>query len=438
MATFFEIPSNIREHLISPRTTILFDKVTKDAEIYEVGILPDIVSRLVMRDILPQDFIARLKEEVGVSEEKAKVVAKELKEKILEPIRYALVNWGVDINQIDVSDVPTLDEFLKAKKEKEEKRNKLLASLGIEVEQEDEKEKAGGEKDVVTFDTLGAAPTESSSVRIHPEESDVEKKEGEEIKPLMIHRENQIETARPRDGSKSFSLPFGFFKKVGGAALNAAAPIKARIEAPGDVKRTVHYSELRTPVSPFQKGDSFIDPTFSFGAPQIMEKKVETQASTKELPKEIFQPAPEEKKEAPQEVKKEKVVLKQEKKEEAPIANTPADKVEKIDPANTAAPLKTKSTQITPPIQKKSWGFSLLGNIKKSAAGSEETQINPVKKQENTSSQGDLSLFFSDVKKDIELENKKAPEAQVAKLSNQPSQKKESGPHIEGNTVDLR
>jgi len=54
------------------------------------------------------------------------------------------------------------------------------------------------------------------------------------------------------------------------------------------------------------------------------------------------------------------------------------------------------------------------------------------KKQDKSS---DLSSFFSGMKKDIESENKKMPKT---KPSNQNPKKQESGPHIEGNTVDLR
>ena len=87
MANFSDVPQNIKEHLTSQRTLTIFQEITEKSEIYEVGILSDVVLRLITRNILPQDFSAKLAEEVGLKDKKAKVIARELKERILEPIR---------------------------------------------------------------------------------------------------------------------------------------------------------------------------------------------------------------------------------------------------------------------------------------------------------------------------------------------------------------
>ena len=424
MANFSDVPQNIKEHLTSQRTLTIFQEITEKSEIYEVGILSDVVLRLITRNILPQDFSAKLAEEVGLKDKKAKVIARELKERILEPIRYALINWGVDINQIDVSEADTLDDFLKTKKEKEEKTNRLLASLGIETEVGDEEERdvdKTGKSEVISFATLGVAPL-GNSVNIHPEEHRTDTgNAGNEAKPLIIHRENTTQTTKPSGGSKSFSMPFGFFKKTGQLGENPPSPVRARVETPKESKRTVHYSELRTPLSPFQNDGSFIDT----GKSDFVAKKTEQSpipiANTIIRKSEVTPPKDVDKK-IP----------------ESPTIKTNEGVVSlNIPPKNSVSgeiPQKKESVppqKITDekPIEKKPWGFSLSGGLKKK----DISGVSVFEKKQNKPS--DLSSFFSGMKKDIESENKKMPET---KPSNQNPQKQESGPHIEGNTVDLR
>ncbi|MBI4034247.1 MAG: hypothetical protein HY378_01725 [Candidatus Brennerbacteria bacterium] len=78
---------------------------------------------------------------------------------------------------------------------------------------------------------------------------------GEEVKPLIIHREEIQKPATEDKKFKGFDFPFGIFEKEGTKAM-PSEPVKVRVETPG--KRVVHYSEYRTPVTPFGKPEEEI------------------------------------------------------------------------------------------------------------------------------------------------------------------------------------
>lgn len=494
MPEFFEVPGNIREHLISPRTSAIIDNIQEKAEIYRVGILSDLVSRLVMRDILPQDFRAKLEEEVGVSEKKAQVISRELKEKVLEPIRYALVNWGVDINQIDVAGAPTLDEFLKEREAAEADREKFLTSLGIEMEKGEEapattKETGQG---AITFESLGAMPTQEEAVTIRPMEHAADREKSDEVQPLIIHRESPMPTARESFGSKSFSLPFGFFKKAENEITKSVAPVVAKVEGLKEEKRVVHYSESRTPLTPFNKKDEFINttpfdaqknaapasdvkaptapvasgffpgthpataipPTSTTPAPQ----KIQTPTTPKipaTKPKPMPMPLPVRTSERPNSVpdlstgkKSWGFILKNTASETkaphpenavmaaatgAPKMNPPATPQIK---APNAMPFSGATTPRTPSAPLPIGGG--MGDVVKSGGGifklpSKPPVGTPPREEKKTEN---LTTFFSDIKKDIDLDKARAASQAVEKKP--ASGKQEPGPHVEGNTVDLR
>ncbi|HXF44226.1 MAG TPA: hypothetical protein VNK70_02055 [Candidatus Paceibacterota bacterium] len=88
--------------------------------------------------------------------------------------------------------------------------------------------------------------------------------------PLIIHKEDSM-PAPVQTEKKSFKgleFPFGFFGKESKSA--PSEPVKVRVEGPTsrskelhvkkEEKKVVHYSELRTPLTPFQKaGDEIIN-----------------------------------------------------------------------------------------------------------------------------------------------------------------------------------
>lgn len=446
MPSFSEIPQNIREHLVAPRTITTLDEIQKKAEIYSTGKLSELATKLVLRDILPQDFSAKLEEEVGVKEKEAKTIARELKEKVLEPVRYALVNWGVDINQIDIADAPTLDEFLKEREEKLKKQRERLAALGIETEEEEENEtEEVSKKGAITFDTLGAAPF-GSSVNIHPEGSSTENSEEEE-KPLIILQEEKTPAAAPAAGSsKSFSMPFGFFKKTGENIGKTTAPIRARVETPSEKKRTVHYSESRTPVSPFEK--NVTSPTTNTqktsdnkeGKPSmgfwgtsdkqglgVAKKEELVKPRTETPPTKIAVVQPEKKDDAKQNTEIKPFSLPQKKVTNETLPTSPVQtEVSQQKEIKKERP-NTKTNTPNAPLEKKPWGFSLVKGFGQKKSGEEKKEPQP---------KSELGSFFSGIKKDIDAEKNSKPKEPERIISREKDLT--TGPQIEGNIVDLR
>lgn len=95
--------------------------------------------------------------------------------------------------------------------------------------------------------------------------------------PLILHEEKGA-AAEAQKGFKGFSMPLSFLRSK--MAANAAPKAAARVEMPPttppkkEEPRVVHYSELRTPLSPFGQNEEFINletfekftpPTQSFG-----------------------------------------------------------------------------------------------------------------------------------------------------------------------------
>lgn len=120
--------------------------------------------------------------------------------------------------------------------------------------------KSTPQEKTVSLETLAETPTEE--VLHFKFEKGVAKAEtlkpAEEGKPLMIHEEKPLTegTTKPPT-QKGFSLPFGLFKSR--SAREEQAPVKARVEVPKEEKRVVHYSELRTPLTPLGGGEELIN-----------------------------------------------------------------------------------------------------------------------------------------------------------------------------------
>lgn len=94
----------------------------------------------------------------------------------------------------------------------------------------------------------------------------VEAEKPAEGKPLIIHQK-ETPTEEREKPFKGLEFPFGFFGKEGEPA--PSEPVKVRVEGPTsrlsqplikkEEKRVVHYSELRTPLAPFQKPEEIIN-----------------------------------------------------------------------------------------------------------------------------------------------------------------------------------
>lgn len=246
-----EIPQTIQEHLGSPKTAIVLESINERAEIARIGTISKIIRALIMREIAPKEFVQKISDALKFNHELCLSVANEVKEKILKPIEYALLNYGIDVKEIDTSGAKTIEEI---KKDNE----MLLESIGIKIKKPITTISLENFSDTTPQDFTPVKINVDGSVDNAPKKIEVT----DEPAPLVIHREKP--QAPTQGGSqisgssqqtKGFSLPFGFFKQKVVQTQVSSAPVKATVEflKKDELKRAVDYSELRTPLTPFSK-----------------------------------------------------------------------------------------------------------------------------------------------------------------------------------------
>ena len=254
-----DIPQTIRDQIGSGRVIATIDSINERADIARLDVIPQLVYDVLSKDVPAKDFVSHCSKQLNFGEKKLKAVVREIKEKILKQFDYALLNYGVDIKEIDVSDAITLDEWVK-------KHNEMLASVGIEVEKPVSTISLENFSDTMP-ENFGPVKINVSGVADEiPKKIEVT----DEPAPLVIHREKPQfgqggqSSAGGGSGSsqqtKGFSLPFGFFKQKIVSTQTPPTPVRATIEflKNDKPKRAVDYSELRTPLTPFAKKDEFI------------------------------------------------------------------------------------------------------------------------------------------------------------------------------------
>ncbi|MEK7087007.1 MAG: hypothetical protein AAB935_01980 [Patescibacteria group bacterium] len=233
-----DVPQEIREHFGSERTSATLAAINKKAGIEILNAIPQILFSLEIKRLSIYEFIDAIAEELHLNKAKAESLAKEIKEKIFEPIRGELSSWGIDISVLNVHNARTLEESFDVKK--------IEAVIPLETLNDD-------------------ASTEEKNLPLEKtEEPRIKTKVSE---PLILHEEKSPAFAEKSKPAIKFSSPFGFFRSKPTAEEKPA--VRAKIEIPGeitdaptsgkffsatpksDAKRVVHYSEFRTPVSPF-------------------------------------------------------------------------------------------------------------------------------------------------------------------------------------------
>ncbi len=233
-----QVPQDIREHFGSEATFEVLHNIQERVGVGSPRALARLMYRLETRDVPANDFIETLHRELRVSPDAAKTIAKEIKEKVLELKRPPLSSWGIDMDAIHTDGAKSLDEF-----------------FGLS-------QVTGG---TISLEAIGEEKPTTVKVGVEPA------KKGELFditrgEPLIIHQEETPTEERKRP-FKSLEFPFGFFGKEGEAA--PSEPVKVRVEVPKE-KRVVHYSELRTPLAPFQKQEEIINlETFGRKPPEV-------------------------------------------------------------------------------------------------------------------------------------------------------------------------
>jgi|SRR3989344_483917 len=71
----------------------------------KIGVIPRSTLRLEVKDLSPKNFTETISNELGISPSSARGLAKEISQKILEPMKRQLLDWGVDISLIDTNTV---------------------------------------------------------------------------------------------------------------------------------------------------------------------------------------------------------------------------------------------------------------------------------------------------------------------------------------------
>ena len=233
-----QVPEEIREYLASEQTTVLINGIRDEADVVLPGALPKLLFRLETKDLSVHDFVEAIERNLGVKPPKSLAIAKAIKERVLEPKRYTLSQWGVDISFLDVAQAPNLGEFrpFEAPGAASEPEKISLEQLTTET----------GQNVPVQEETLASSANTAEQT-----------KEGA---PLILHREETL-TGEKKSSIRGFSFP-GFFKSK---KTEAESPptVKVKIETPGQgpdkEKRVVHYSEFRTPVTPFNENNELIN-----------------------------------------------------------------------------------------------------------------------------------------------------------------------------------
>ncbi len=236
-----DTPQTIREYFGSEKITSIIRAISQNIGISRTYLLADVLFNLETKNIHIKILIQNIIEKLEIDEKQAKTVCYEIKKRVLEPIKFDLMKWGIDINELNVVNAEPLEQLEQNDLEKIEKK------ISLDILNRGRNEKETSEKLTI-------------------------KTESEKEKPLILHVEK---TFAPEEKSKKtfkgFSLPFKFFK-----SKQTQEPVKADVETSlglekneelikkitpkaEDKKRVVHYSEFRTPLTPFGETGEIVD-----------------------------------------------------------------------------------------------------------------------------------------------------------------------------------
>ena len=262
-----EVPKNIKEHLGSDQTTDLITDISKKAGLQSISTIPRLLFLLETKAVPAHDFIELLIKELDVTPERGKAIAREIKERVLEPIRPFLFEWGIDLSFIDTIKAPLLKDLIDIEAE--------MAKQKIEIE-------------------TTIAEKKEKLVEVTAVKEGTKTQKGQ---PLILYQKKLAQKIK-RPLIKTFSLPFKLFSSKTKPELHQPAvkakiesletflkttikkrPLVAKIETP--LRRAVHYSELRTPISPFGEEEELIDLTT---LQKIKPKKSKNQSQTTNAP----------------------------------------------------------------------------------------------------------------------------------------------------------
>lgn len=105
---FSDLPENIREWLASTRLTYIVIDMNRRLGIREEReiIIPQLINDLVFGEVEPRRFINELSSRLNLSPSSAKIITKEIEEKILHPIEPGLKELGIDVGLLHFPEEP--------------------------------------------------------------------------------------------------------------------------------------------------------------------------------------------------------------------------------------------------------------------------------------------------------------------------------------------
>ncbi len=239
--TLEKVPQEIRDWFGSEETTKIISDINNLFVIQTIErkqIIPRLLFFLELKKIQPENFANELNNALQLPPDIIKKILVEIIEKILLPLKQPLLNFGINIDLIQLSMSPKKDFSV---------QNESITQPQIEL-------KPSFRESVVTSSSqrAEAAPGEI----IHPA-------------PFVLHEEKPMEGTQSARQDLSVQRPT-FYKPVFGsgesrfesyakprAATVELGSIETKKDLSGSIKtspqqvRVVHYSEFKTEVSPF-------------------------------------------------------------------------------------------------------------------------------------------------------------------------------------------
>jgi hypothetical protein len=272
------LPPVLREAMFSPANGEMIWRVGEEHHLKEeqIATIAGICGNIVMGFLHPEDLAKEIKTDTGVDERLAQAIAREIDRKVFSPLRSEIEKIyspaGPVVEEI-IRPEEIRDEKLEIRKEEAEKfieapaveeitgEHKIDISefrvvgpeekpFGAEppaelpsapvAEQPIELPQKIEEAPAVEAPPVEAPPVEAPPVEAPPVES-------AEIKPLIIHEEEEIKTAKEAPRPFSLGSIFGFFKKKETKTTEPPTTAEIEMEMPEEPAREVNY-EAEPPV----------------------------------------------------------------------------------------------------------------------------------------------------------------------------------------------
>lgn len=263
------LPESLKDAGFSPYNTSLIQKIGEQNHLSEekISTISLLVGYILFGFVHPEDLAKEIKIELNIAPEIANSIADEIDRKIFMPIRSDLekvyqpavaAESVVDLRTIKPPEAPSITTAV-PEQPKTEPSIKGLTEAPVVIKPETKSEAP----QIIPETKPEVAPMVPTQEAISSE-GEAEPTSGELAEPFILHKETEV---KPISGMKKpLGGFFGFLKKKEGEMEEKPEPVKAEVEisgktfesqAPKIAKtevpkiRVVHYSEFKTPVSPF-------------------------------------------------------------------------------------------------------------------------------------------------------------------------------------------